>query len=258
MCPWSPIALPLSTAYHVNPASRMPGLRSTCVSSRAVQTDFEVQVARIGWAICPWIDGFSGLQTQSALMFQNNATACRSSSGCRHQGKAFSRVALLPAPLLPTTAQVRHWLNRTAKEQNRSPTREPRDDCRTASLATLFNACKPDGGLNQLTAARGKVPHTATSYPCGAPHIRSGAHARYDGSTNIVARFPCSSPPGRWPAATSPSRRLEKATTRLIHHHPDHQPEPLRKLILPAQTTWWHHWLSLICFGIHARRTLKK
>ena len=263
----------------VNPGQQdAPGFEvdSGAFRSRAVQTDFEVQVAldRLGYSPGS-IDGFSGPQTQSALMVfqQRNGLPITGQADSATKAKLLLKEAALVTRTITTNelTQVQplaeSW---TAKAEQESLAYESvlemiaeQHHCSPRYLMRV----NPTVVWNQLTAGtQVKVPHTAIKLPvvqAALVHIQLRARTLdvYDGSTNIVARFPCS-------IATKVEKRpvgnltitaiAEKANyTFDPTNYPD-SPEAQSgsgKLILPpgpnnpVGTTWLS--LSQEGFGIH-------
>ena len=212
----------------VNPGQQdAPGFEvdSGAFRTRAVQTDFEVQVAldRLGYSPGS-IDGFSGPQTQSALMVfqQRNGLSITGQADAATKAKLLLKEAALVTRTITTNelAQVRplaeSW---TAKARQESLAYESvlemiaeQHHCSPRYLMRV----NPTVVWNQLTAGtQVKVPHTAIKLPvvqAALVHIQLRARTLdvYDGSTNIVARFPCS-------IAT----KVEKRPRRQPHYHGD-------------------------------------
>lgn len=263
----------------VNPANQdAPEFNVTSVdfSPRAVQTDFEVQVALDRLGLSPGsIDGFTGPQTQSALMVfqQREGLPISGKADAATKAKLLLKEAALVTRTITTNELARvqalgeSW---TAKSKQETLTFESvlemvaeQHHCSPRYLMRV----NPTVAWNALTAGtQVKVPHTAVPLPAvqaALVHIQLGARTLdvYDGNTNIVARFPCSI------ATKVENRPVGNLTITAIAEKPNYTFDPANfptspeaqansgKLILPpgpnnpVGTTWLS--LSQEGFGIH-------
>lgn len=263
----------------MNPANQdAPGFNVTSVdfSPRAVQTDFEVQVALDRLGLSPGsIDGFTGPQTQSALMVfqQREGLPISGKADAATKAKLVLKEAALVTRTITTNELARvqalgeSW---TAKSKQKTLTFESvlemvaeQHHCSPRYLMRV----NPTVAWNALTAGtQVKVPHTAVPLPAvqaALVHIQLGARTLdvYDGNTNIVARFPCSI------ATKVENRPVGNLTITAIAEKANYTFDPANfptspeaqansgKLILPpgpnnpVGTTWLS--LSQEGFGIH-------